>query len=132
MKNHEVARLAEPEKKRGRKWLIVFWAAIFWISTLFVIWHPFLFGMQYTIYILPAYIILFKCLRDDKISVLPYQKHIVLYYKKSFIYKLLYVNNAYEKGSDEELTFRQCRGIVYVNLFFAFMAFMFIFIDFNF
>ncbi len=54
VKNHEVARLAEPEKKRGRKWLVVFWAAIFWISTLFVIGHPFLFGLQYTIYILPV------------------------------------------------------------------------------
>ena len=129
MKNHEVARLAEPEKKRGRKWLIVFWAAIFWISTLFVIGHPFLFGLQYTIYILPAYIILFNCLRDYKIPVLPYQERIVLYYKKSFIYKLLYVNHAYEKGSDEELTFRQCRGMVYVNLFFALVAFMSIFFD---
>ena len=52
-----------------------------------------------------------------------------MYYKKSFIYKLLYVNHAYEKGSDEELTFRQCRGMVYVNLFFALVAFMPIFFD---
>ena len=44
VKNHEVARLAEPEKKRVRKWLVVFWAAIFWISTLFVIGHPFCLG----------------------------------------------------------------------------------------
>lgn len=127
--DREISALAETEKKRVRKWLVVFWAAIFWISTLFVIGHPFLFGMQYTIYILPAYIILFNCLREYKIPVLPYQERIVLYYKKLFIYKLLYVNHAYEKGSNEELTFRQCRGIFYVNLFFAFMAFMFIFFE---
>ena len=111
-----------PESKRTRKWVRIFWAVIFWISTLFFVGHPFLFGLQYTIFIAPAYIVLFSSLNNAKIAVLPHQEYIVNLYKKSFIYKLLYVNYAYEKNSKKELTFRQCRGMIYLNLVFFSLA----------
>lgn len=131
MENQKVGKEAPspstPASKQRSKLLVVFWAIIFWASTLFLVGHPFLFGLQYTIYIIPAYAILFKRLQHYKISVLPYQQRIISSYKKSFIYKLLYVNNSYEKGSKKELTFRQCRGMVYFHLLFSFIAFSIIF-----
>lgn len=90
---------APPTKKQRNTLLVLACAVIFWIYTIFLIVHPLLIGLQYSFWVILGYLAYRNFILEDlEYPVCPYQDKVVARWKRTYFYRLLYVNATQKEG----------------------------------
>ena len=105
-----VPTLTAPAKKQRNTLLVLACAVIFWIYTIFLIVHPLLMGLQYSFWVVLGYLAYRNFILEDlEYPVCPYQDKVVARWRRTYFYRLLYVNATQKEGW---LPF--CRAVFYM------------------
>lgn len=94
-----VPTLTAPAKKQRNTLLVLACAVIFWMYTIFLIVHPLLIGLQYSFWVILGYLAYRNFILEDlEYPVCPYQDKVVARWKRTYFYRLLYVNATQKEG----------------------------------
>ncbi len=105
-----VPTLAAPAKKQRNTLLVLACAVIFWMYTIFLLVHPLLMGLQYSFWVVIGYLAYRNFILEDlEYPVCPYQDKVVARWKRTYFYRLLYVNT-----TQKESWLPFCRAIFYL------------------
>ncbi len=94
-----VPTLAAPAKKQRNTLLVLACAVIFWIYTIFLLVHPLLMGLQYSFWVVLGYLAYRNFILEDlEYPVCPYQDKVVVRWRRTYFYRLLYVNTTQKES----------------------------------
>ena len=90
---------ALPTKKQRNTLLVLACAVIFWIYTIFLLVHPLLMGLQYSFWVVLGYLAYRNFILEDlEYPVYPYQDKVVARWRRTYFYRLLYVNTTQKES----------------------------------